>query len=272
MRNKALYGILLIVLGYFIVNSFELNSLDGDMARFIKHGESIIQNGSFYINEGFSYGQYAENRLCYEMFTCIFFYISYSFLGTVGLHLLLHLVGFCGLFFYVRSFYRSNKVFNLTVGLVFSFPFLFSIPTFSYHYLQIGVIGFFLGLLIRDLEVKENKAIFFLPLLAIIWTNISVIAVFVVPPAMMLYTFARYRADTNSSKSISISVLTILFVFVSPVFFTLYDIGLMDHLSRETYTIGSLSLMDGLFGEHPFSLALPVSWSLAIVYTFLLLC
>lgn len=265
MKKQFERLVLLIVIGFFVIQSFEWDIIDSDTARLIEKGKKIVGTGSFWFEEGLAYSKYPMQIPSFDSFSAIYYFGISSLGGLPTLHLLLHLIAFIGLFFFVRSIANPQKKMMLSLSIAFALPVLLSISTFSSNYLLIGLIAFIFAILFNRINGVVGIWYTIMPAIFVMGYNTSPSFVCMIP-CLFVFTVTLYRQGLLIRKDRIILTLALLSAVLTPNGFNLilaFDFGVFQ---QDIHTIDGMSVFYALFEPHSFVIAKPVVWLFTSLY------
>ena len=199
----------------------------------VKTGEWIMQHGYIPVSDVFSWLSssgglaWTPHEWCAE----IIFYVLYHFLGEAGIFICIVLIAMLLNFFSLLLWRREMERNNLFWGIYFIYS-AFLTRLFCVGRPQIFSFCFLLAevaLLYRFIDNSESKGIYWIPLIAVFWSNfhggssnLSYFLVFMVLVCNCFsFSFGRLESKRFSTKSLMrlgiVFAATVLGIFVNPV-------------------------------------------------------
>ncbi|MBI4689199.1 MAG: hypothetical protein HY754_02860 [Nitrospirae bacterium] len=233
---------------------------DYDFWWHLKLGETIYNSGQVYSTDSFSYTFSGQPQFNAEWLADLIIYLSYRSGGLLGVNILkitIILLTFLFLFMTLKNMSRDKDtgfyaaIVTLII-VIFSIRFRLFMRPYLFSFLFVAFFLFALSLYEKN---KNIKALYLLPLIEIIWANMSVGAVF----GPMIFLFFVIGDVVKNKTNHRLVILLAIVIGCS----------LINH---ETYKIYSLliTIFNNPYkvteGEHQ-PLSLQILWGYGIKYT-----
>jgi hypothetical protein len=233
---------------------------DYDLWWHLKLGESVTTSGIYYLDD-FSYTFDGKSQYVGEWFADLIIYLFFKVGGFIGIDILktgILLLAFFFLLMTIKHHDADEKVWiysaivTLTL-VIFAIRFRLFVRPYIFSILFISLFLFIISLYEKE---RKRNILFLLPLIEIIWANMSVGATF--GPMLFLFFIIGYSLKNKFNPAL---LIIFLLIIASSL------------LNPETYGIYSLLLKlssdpnKGIIGEYQ-PLSLQILWGYGFRYTF----
>jgi len=237
---------------------------DYDFWWHLKLGETVFNSGQIYTGDTFSYTFQGQPQFRAEWLGNLVIYLSFKMAGFAGVAILkvvLVLLTFLFLFMALQHMSDDQDETTLFASLIVMVLVLFSLRfrLFIRPYLfSFMFFSLFLFLVSRYQQKKTNADYFFFPLTQVLWSNISVGAIF--GPALVFMFLARqwHLNRVLDRRLVSIFLMVLASSLLNPEMYRIYSLPLSALV---------LSPYKETLGEHQ-PVSLQILWGYGFKYTF----
>lgn len=255
--------IILSLLAVLVVITCITKISDYDFWWHLALGEEVYQQGHLYTFDKFSYTFQGENQFTSEWFANLLIYLSYHLGGLWGTNILkvfIIILSFVFIFLTLKTISANKKTelyaFIITLlFLLFSIRFRLFIRPYIFSYLFFSVFIFILAHYDKN---KKFRILYLLPLIELLWANISVGAIF---GPILLAFFILGNTVKNGNGILRLLVLlavTVISAVINPDTYKIYYLPL-SALLHDPYKM--------TLGEHQ-PITAQILWGYGLRYTF----
>lgn len=218
-----------LILLFALLALSQLNTIvDSDLWCHLKSGEYIVKNLSVPAVDIFSYTLENQPWVDHEWLSQIFFYLIFVKFGWLGINLFKAIIissCFLILLFFIISKYKKS--------IYAVFFILFSVLAFGYRsFVRPEIFSYLMACLFFCI-LEDEKKIFILPLLQILWVNLH--GYFILGPMLIFLYLAGELICGNLAKAKRLSLalcLAIAACFINPYFYkgAVYPVKILESI------------------------------------------